>query len=158
MFVCQRPQIRSPSPTETILQMQQATVPNLSTAFIQQPAHAPQVQQAASASLGMPFTQQPVQHVSFAPQTVGGQGNGGNNVSPYGIGRSIQKDISYSISRQGTEELYKFQRRIADRKFWKQRMVDRLAMPTMRYRGITDQVGSAPSQITKAELVATTID
>ena len=61
--------------------------------------------------------------------------------SSYGIGKSLQKEISYEISRKGTDDLYKFKGSIVDFPAWKKSMVNHFALSSQKYRPLIDNIG-----------------
>ena len=62
--------------------------------------------------------------------------------SSYGIGKSLQKEITYEISRKGTDDLYKFKGSIADFPSWKKSMVNHFAQSCQKYRPLIDNIGN----------------
>ena len=90
-----------------------------------------------------------------APQN---QGHGMHTMSSYGVGKSIQKDINYSISRKGTEGLFKFDGRIEKFENWVRKMTDHLAMSTTRYRTLISRISEKTTPVLKRDLLASEID
>ena len=78
--------------------------------------------------------------------------------SSYGVGKSLQKEISYAISRKGTEDLYKFKGSIADFPSWKKSMVNHFAQSCQKYRPLIDNIGKQTVAISKTSLATTMID
>ena len=81
----------------------------------------------------------------------------GPNLSEHGIGRSIQKEINYSIPDKALD-CYKFDGSIASFDAWKGKMLNHMARATQRYRTIIENSMKSTSPITMVNLKATTID
>ena len=79
-------------------------------------------------------------------------------ISEYGFGKSIRKEVNFSINKRDTEALQKFNGSINDFPDWKKRMVDHFADSTQKYRTIIEQVGKSKLPITEEALKATLID
>ena len=79
-------------------------------------------------------------------------------MSSYGVGRSIQKEINYSISRKSTEDLYKFDGRIEKLEHWVRKMTDHMAMSTTRYRTLISRISEKATPVLKRDLLASEID
>ena len=100
------------------------------------------------AAFAVPPSAAPVPAVApFAPMS-----------SSYGIGKSLQKDISYEISRRGTDDLYKFKGSIADFPAWMKSMVNHFAQSCQKYRPLIDNIGKQTQAIPKTSLMTTVID
>ena len=78
--------------------------------------------------------------------------------SEFGMGKSIRKEVNFSINKKDTDALYKFQGAINDFPDWKKRMVDHFADSTQKYRALIDQIGKAKLPITGDALKATQVD
>ena len=96
----------------------------------------------------MPQYQQPV------------KGSGGNKSEPsqFGSGRSIRKDVSYVISRKGTDDLTKFKGGISEFKDWKRKILDHLIIGTPKYETIIEALTKRQAPMTKAELTTSLLD
>ena len=117
---------------------------------------------ASSASLNSMFnpmaqTFQPPMAPPQPDHSSNGKGKG-PVVSEYGFGKSIRKEVNFSINKRDTEALQKFNGSINDFPDWKNRMVDHFADSTQKYRTIIEQVGESKLPITEEALKATVID
>ena len=93
---------------------------------------------------------------SAQTQAPGGMPHGGN-VSEHGIGRSIHKEIVYSIPEKALD-CYKFDGSITNFAPWKTKMLNHMAKATQRYRSLIEKCLKGTQPITMANLTATTID
>lgn len=78
--------------------------------------------------------------------------------SQYGFGKSIQREVSYSIKRKGTEDLYKFDGQIEKFEHWTRKMADHLAESTQRYRTMIARISEQEGPILREGLLMTEID
>ena len=128
-----------------------------------------QVPTPCQTQLPMPnFRQSSVKQSNFVnastqPQQQACHAQSGPNVpnqifSPFGVGKSLQKEISYVIPHKCGPELYKFNGEIKDFKHWKETMIDHFARGTQRYRTLIENVGKRQTRIYKDELIRTEFD
>ena len=78
--------------------------------------------------------------------------------SMFGLGKSIQKEISYVISSKDTEHLTVFMGSIRDFESWAKNMVGHLKDGTIRYESLLANVRKSTIAMTKEILVGSEID
>ena len=79
------------------------------------------------------------------------------NPSEHGVGRSIHKEISYSI-RDNAPDCYKFDGSIINFLPWKTKMLNHMATATQKYRSLVEKCIKFQAPITMANLKGTTVD
>ena len=85
------------------------------------------------------------------------RGPPGGNPSEHGIGKSIHKEISYTIQAKALE-CYKFDGNIANFIPWKIKMLNHMASVTQKYRSLIERCIKSKTAITMQDLKGTTID
>ena len=81
----------------------------------------------------------------------------GQNMSEHGVGRSIHKEINFSIPDKAND-CYKFDGQIANFEAWKAKMLNHMARGTQRYRTIILNCLKAKHPITMDDLKRTDIN
>ena len=85
------------------------------------------------------------------------RGPPGGNPSEHGIGKSIHKEISYTIQAKALE-CYKFDGNIVNFLPWKIKMLNHMATATQKYRSLIERCIKSKTAITMQDLKGTTID
>ena len=81
----------------------------------------------------------------------------GQNMSEHGVGRSIHKEIHFSIPDKAND-CFKFDGQIANFEAWKAKMLNHMARGTQRYRTIISNCLQAKQPITMVDLKRTDIN
>ena len=79
-------------------------------------------------------------------------------VSQFGVGKSLQREISYTINRKNVEDLKVFGGRIADFEKWTARMTEHVSLSCSRCRSLLESVRKSPQPFTKEGLINSQID
>ena len=78
--------------------------------------------------------------------------------SQFGVGKSLQKKMSYSINRRNTDDLKIFEGHIADFETRATKFSDHCALSCVRYRGLLERIRKSPRNFIKDGLMNSQVD